>query len=195
MRLGFLALGVVAAIGCNGGTTSGGPSDAEVVCPSTVMLANGAACSREGYACWIGFSCGPYQQQAECVCTAGTYLCTDQAQGAIGPGGSPECKPFGGPNDSQCPASAVAAQSSACQTPGLLCFYAGAVCERDASPPTDECQCVGNLRGVEAGSPLAYDCQISRCPTAFDASLDSGAESAADGAIDGGVDGAAEGGD
>jgi hypothetical protein len=154
------------ALGCSSSSSSSPPPDAATICPNTVQEANGAHCPRDGFQCWLGFPCPPFNQQAECTCKNGSFQCTDQVQGTIPAGGSPQCKPTGGANDQQCPAGEANADNAACMTPGLLCFYAGLMCPGAAVPFTDECQCIGRTM-PDAGNRLVYNCERQLCnPTA-----------------------------
>jgi hypothetical protein len=159
----------VVVLGCSsksGETAS--EQDASLSCPVTVDVANGAACPVEKQDCPIGYPCGPFAQQAHCICTNGIYVCTDSAGNAIDKGASPVCVPPGSGNDKDCPASeadAVSDKGGVCKTPGLQCFYIGASCPENAQPNMDVCQCVG----VGDGS-LHYNCEQKTCNPRSDAS-------------------------
>jgi hypothetical protein len=142
--------------------------DASISCPNTVDLAVGAACTLKGQDCPIGYPCGPFNQQAHCICDGKTYACTDAKGTALDKGTEPECVDPGKANDAQCPATeadALAEKTNSCKTAGLLCFYTGASCPENTQPFTDSCQCLITNDGT-----LRFTCEQKTCNPHSDAS-------------------------
>jgi hypothetical protein len=151
-------------VGCSSSTapeTTKPP--APFYCPNTVQEAVGAACTKEGAACAIGYACGAVPNQSHCTCTGGHFACTDSLGMPVMKGTDPGCADQGMGQDSQCPGSLASASGKACMTAGLLCYYTGAVCpENNGVANKDVCQC--------KGSPLAFECEEQACHPKSDAS-------------------------
>jgi hypothetical protein len=169
---GFLFFGVswggllVTTPGCSSDDTAAPTKPAAAgVCPNTVKQAAGAACTQEGMACGIGYTCAAFPQQAQCNCTHGKFVCTDATGAAVAANRDPQCVPPGTGNDVECPKSEVGTMDKACMTAGLLCYYSGPVCpENNGVPNRDVCQC--------KGSPLKFECEPQPCHPRSDASDD-----------------------
>jgi hypothetical protein len=160
---------LVVAVGCSSSSGGGAPVDASVAqCPASVAAAIGAACTREGQDCGIGYTCGNVPQQAHCLCTGGKYACTDATGADVAKGADPLCVPTGPANDKQCPAAEVGTEGKACTTAGLLCSYIGLQCPENAEPNLDTCQC----QGAASGTGLFFHCEPVLCVPRSDASDD-----------------------
>jgi hypothetical protein len=158
------------AAGCS--SSSGGgtaPGDSPLVCPASIALAIGAACTHEGQDCPIGYACGAFPQQSHCVCTKGKFVCTDATGADVPKGAQPQCVGLAPPNSKECPAAESGTDGKTCHTSGLLCYYTGVQCPENATPFTDECQCIGSL---SSDSGLAFHCEPKTCNPRSDASDD-----------------------
>jgi hypothetical protein len=170
-----LALGSVfftaswALSGCTSDAVTPDAADAAPFCPNTVKLAQGQACTQEGFVCPIGFPCGEFlSEQANCTCTTGKYACLDSKGNMVDPD-NPVCVAAGGGNDKECPSTEDnAVKTPACKTPGLQCHYVGPTCPGAASPNTDTCQCVG--ANMDSGV-LQFVCEPAGCNPQSDASV------------------------
>ena len=156
--------GTMAGCSTDDASTAGKPVPAGY-CPNTVRAAAGVACTQDGLICPIGYQCGSVPEQANCVCTAGLFVCTDAAGETVAKGAEPTCVPQGQGNDQECPATEDVAHGKPCTTAGLLCYYSGLLCpEGNGVPNRDVCQC--------KGSPLQLECEIESCHPKSDASDD-----------------------
>ncbi|MEO6419690.1 MAG: hypothetical protein ABIP39_09805 [Polyangiaceae bacterium] len=153
---------------CTSDTTTPEATEPAPFCPNTVKLAQGAACTQEGFMCPIGYPCGAFlAEQAQCTCTMGKYACVDSKGTAIDPD-NPVCVSAGGGNAKECPASETSADNASCKTPGLQCHYAGPTCPGAASANIDTCQCVGANKD---GGVLQFACEPMGCNPQSDASI------------------------
>lgn len=179
----------VSAIACSSTPTNtdGGPG--EQLCPTNIIEATAAPdkegtsskCHADGYKCVVGYLCGAFVQQADCICTNGAFVCTVQnpsQQVLDQPVTDPNCTSTIPPPDGSvpsacslcqtttsdggqdvCPTDKTAADGTACKNFGQQCFYT-TTCTGNP-PPTDVCQCVGSSTG-DAG--LEWKCDLNQCP-------------------------------
>jgi hypothetical protein len=162
-------LSIAAPIGCSSSSGGDAAIDASVAqCPASVAQAIGAACTREGEDCGIGYTCGNVPQQAHCLCTGGKYACTDSTGADVPKGSDPVCIATGPANDKECPAAETGTEGKACKTAGLLCSYIGLQCPENGEPNLDTCQCesAANTTG------LFFHCEPKLCIPRSDASDD-----------------------
>jgi hypothetical protein len=150
----------------------------------------GGPCAVEGLVCNPTYTCGDLPAIARCVCTAGTFLCSDIEDAALdGPSTTPSC-PSARVDAEACPPSEAAASFAACTEPGLLCSYLAAC---DAT--LDSCYCAEGLF-PSGRMGLRFEC-TSACTdqgTPSDAAVSDDASSTMDGppdqtsgTLDGGV--------
>ncbi len=146
------------------------------VCPAFVnqAVARTTKCTTEGYVCGIGYSCGAFQQQATCTCTAGNYACVapDAKGGTVDiPVDSSSadvsanfCIAQPTPTDT-CPMD-ITADGKQCQTAGKACYYSGANCPNSTNPLTDNCYCEGSVQAQKDGglvNRLTWNCTVNSC--------------------------------
>ena len=163
----FAGLGLGSIAGCSSDDNTVTPGvDAGLVCPTTVADV-GKACTVEGKVCPTGYTCGSFNQQAQCSCTNGHFACTDQTGAPIEAGGTPNCVPNGNGNDKQCPATESAADTAKCTTAGLICRYTGLTCSGASQPLQDVCMCAAPA----TGPGLVFRCEPSSCNPSSDASI------------------------
>ena len=138
------------------------------VCPSTLAETVGAACGVPGLRCGPQYPCGLLQASLLCVCTEGTFRCTDGTGRRVTDGGKPMC-PQPAPAGS-CPASETSAQFASCGEQGLLCAY-----QSPCSQRLDQCQCFSGAIS-DGGVGLRFECIPAVCngPEAGPAPPDSG---------------------
>ncbi len=151
-----IAIGASGA-GCS--STSAAPiaesSDAQV-CPATLAETIGAACTLFGSICAPTIPCGFVQISISCTCNGSAYQCADGAGKSIDSADAASCLPAVDAS-STCPLTELAAETAACQSPGLLCAY-------PSSCPSmfDQCECFpGETR--DGGFGLRFECQASGC--------------------------------
>jgi hypothetical protein len=187
IALSVLCLPIVACSSDNTTYPDGGGG--QQICPTTIIQATAdpgaegttSACHVENYACAVGFSCGQFQQQANCVCQTqnGTqrFVCTLNAvpsrvldspvtdpNCALPPGPGVTCADLCQPSQQDggtepCPTDKTTAGGTACKNIGQICTYT-TTCT-GSPPPVDQCQCVGNKTG-DAG--LQWSCDLNQCP-------------------------------
>jgi hypothetical protein len=158
---GFLA-------GCTADEVTPETKEPAPFCPNTIKLAQGQACTEEGFVCPIGFPCGQFlSEQANCTCTMGKFACLDSKGNPVD-ADNPVCVSAGGGNDKECPSSETAADNASCKTPGLQCHYQGPTCPGAASPNTDTCQCTGANKD---SGVLQFACEPAGCNPRSDASV------------------------
>ncbi len=167
--VGTALVWLAAPVGCASSSSGNEPAPPLAAqCPASVAEAIGAACSREGEDCGIGYACGNVPEQAHCICAKGKYACTDATGAAVAKGAQPACIPPGQANDKECPTSESAAANKPCKTAGLLCSYIGLKCPERAEPNLDTCQC----EGAANGGGLFFQCEPRFCVPRSDASDD-----------------------
>ena len=178
-----LALGTVlvsaglAMAGCTSETSAPEAQKPAPFCPNTIKLAQGQACTQEGFVCPIGFPCGQFlSEQANCTCTKGKYACVDSMGKTVDPE-NPVCVSAGGGNAKECPSSLSATDNASCKTPGLQCHFAGPTCPGASSANIDTCECVG---ANEDGGTLHFVCEPTGCNPQSDAAVNPIVDAAAD---------------
>ncbi len=163
----FVASGLALA-GCTSETSTPEAQKPAPFCPNTVKLAQGQACTQEGFMCPIGFPCGQFlSEQANCTCTMGKYACVDSMGKAVDPE-NPVCVSAGGGNAKECPSSESSAANTSCKTPGLVCNYPGPTCPGATTQNVDKCQCVGANKD---SGVLEFNCEPVGCNPQSDASV------------------------
>jgi hypothetical protein len=169
-----LALGTVfvsaglAMAGCTSETSAPEAQKPAPFCPNTIKLAQGQACTQEGFACPIGFPCGQFlSEQANCTCTKGKYECVDSMGKTVDPA-NPVCVSAGGGNAKECPSSESSAAGASCKTPGLVCNFPGPTCFGSTTQNVDKCQCVGANKD---SGVLEFSCEPTGCNPQSDAAV------------------------
>lgn len=165
-----VVVGVIATTGAcspDAGPPTGG-ADAIAVCPSTPEETIGAACAVPGLRCGPQYACGLAQVSLLCVCTGGTFQCSDGAGHQIANGGTPMCPQPA--TAGSCPSSEKSAQFAPCGEQGLLCAY-----QSPCAPSLDQCECFSGATS-DGGTALRFECTPAVCigPEAGPASTDSG---------------------
>jgi hypothetical protein len=158
-----------------GGCTSPPPSqsatpDAQAVCPNTLADTIGAPCTVDGLVCSPQYACGAAYGLARCVCTSGSFACTDLADAALeAQDATPSCPAPTAPE--KCPTTEAAARLAPCTESGLVCSY---IPQCAGATGLDQCQCVfGALPSGQSGLRLQCNspCRYSPPPVDIDAAL------------------------
>jgi hypothetical protein len=156
--------GLISAAACGGSeaVSSSAQSDAAAVCPATPSETIGAACAVAGLHCGPRYTCGITEATLLCVCSGGTFHCTDGAGNPLDKGAAPGCPaPARG---GTCPSTERGAQLSSCGEQGLLCAYPSACTGR-----FDQCQCFPGPT-IDGGFGLRFECTPATCG-GFDAGV------------------------
>ncbi|HEY8039737.1 MAG TPA: hypothetical protein VIF15_08090 [Polyangiaceae bacterium] len=190
--VGVVLAGATAATGCSSTSASTTQPDASVVCPATPDDSIGKACAQEGLRCGPAYPCGFLTVPLLCICTGGSFQCTDGAGNQLNPGDTPQC-PGVPKNPPACPATELLAIQASCSSSqiGQTCAY----------PPQcpggtlayDVCSCMSGA--TKTGNGLGFECD-NTCGggSGFDAGVDAGADGAGDGAPEGSAnDGSSDG--
>jgi hypothetical protein len=125
------------------------------ICPTTPDETIGVACAVPGLTCGPEYMCGVATVTLFCVCTSGTFQCTDGQGSPVVAGAALACP--GTPTTSACPANERVAQLAACTEQGLLCSYASS-----CPSMVDQCQCSPGTTATGTFG-LRFECHPANC--------------------------------
>jgi hypothetical protein len=148
-------VGAASAPACNSSSSSGASApEAGPVCPLRPEDTIGVACAFEGLRCGPQYTCGFLQVTLLCVCTEGTFHCTDSTGAEVV--APPDCPAESG-DAGGCPRTAPLTTLDPCTDDGLLCAYPTSCPGR-----FQQCQCAPGTFG-DGGFGLRFACQALTC--------------------------------
>ncbi|HZU84741.1 MAG TPA: hypothetical protein VE987_17545 [Polyangiaceae bacterium] len=115
----------------------------------------GAACAVVGLRCAPQYACGIDTAILTCVCTAGSFACTDFAGNEVST--TPPPCPAAPSRAGACPSTERTASLAPCSEQGLVCSYPSACPSR-----VDPCQCSAGAR-ADGGFGLRFECHPFLC--------------------------------